>query len=256
MRNVNILVKTLVMVIPVLSMPMAFAGGGGAGGEIVFDPTNYIENTVTALKTAQSVINEAQMVQNQLMQIKNEAINLKNIPDQTWRDATGDLQNLANDVRQGQALAYSMDNLDQRYRQMYPTYDKYDATNYSKQYEQWSGSTQDIIDGSLTSLHTSSKNMDSELGTIKVLQHQSQSTEGRLQALQVGTEVAAEQLNQMYELRQVIMTQTNAENQFQALQVQKGIAEEKSVSEVLQNNKESFPQYQNNPDFGVIPDFN
>lgn len=55
---------------------VAFAGGGGVGGSIVFDPTNYGQTTITAAKAVQAETQRATAYITQLRQYESELIQM------------------------------------------------------------------------------------------------------------------------------------------------------------------------------------
>jgi type IV secretion system protein TrbJ len=59
---------------------LSFAGGGGALGEIVYDPTNHAENAVTAAQAVKQTINQVKAYALQLQQYLAELENLKKLP--------------------------------------------------------------------------------------------------------------------------------------------------------------------------------
>jgi hypothetical protein len=62
--------------------------------EVVIDPSNLIQNTISALKMIESVINEATMIANQLEQIRVMIQNTTNYPEGIWdREALPRLSN-------------------------------------------------------------------------------------------------------------------------------------------------------------------
>ncbi len=48
-------------------------------GDIVFDPTNYTQNVLTAARELQQITNQIQMLQNQATSLINQARNLSNL---------------------------------------------------------------------------------------------------------------------------------------------------------------------------------
>jgi P-type conjugative transfer protein TrbJ len=85
----------------------AGAGGGGAMGTIVYDPTNHAE---TALTAANAVRQTAQMVQAYTLQIQqylNELENLKRLPQETLDQV---LSSYSNEIATAQSLSQTLGN--------------------------------------------------------------------------------------------------------------------------------------------------
>ena len=56
------------------------AGAPASAQWIVFDPTNYVQNVLTAARELQQVNNEIQMLENQATSLMNQARNLASLP--------------------------------------------------------------------------------------------------------------------------------------------------------------------------------
>src|SRR6266849_5213689 len=68
-------------------------------GDVVIDPTNLVQNTLTALRTLHTTINQAtqianevRMITNQVQQLANEARNLAALPTSLLGDLQGQLR--------------------------------------------------------------------------------------------------------------------------------------------------------------------
>jgi P-type conjugative transfer protein TrbJ len=75
----------------------------------------------------------------------------------------------------------------------------------------------------------------------------SDSAAGRMQALQVGNLMAAEQLQQLVQLRQLILAQMNAQNVYMATQLNRDAQEAATVSEWVRNGKSTAPSLEAPP---------
>ena len=71
----------------------------------------------------------------------------------------------------------------------------------------------------------------------------------------MGNQIAAENVNQMQDLRQLVINQTNAQNAYMAYEVQKDQASDKAEEDYINNADDTYPAYKNNPEFGDIPNF-
>lgn len=229
----------------------AYAGGGG--GMIVFDPSNFVKNSITALQTTQMVTQEITSYQTQLQQYQLEMQNIANFPSFTWQNVSTTLANLANAIQTGQALGYSMQNMDAAFQQIYPGYQA--PQNYQQSYQNWSNTTLDTIRGGLDSISMQASDFANEEQTIDTLRGLAASPTGQLQAVQVGNMLSGEMLNQMQELRQLQMTQINSQNTYMAYQVQQDQAGEASTSSLINGMSSSYPQYQNQNGFSNMPTF-
>jgi len=233
-------------------LPIAYAGGGG--GMIVFDPTNFVKNSITALQTTQMVTQQIESYQTQLQQFQVEMQNIKNFPNFTWMNVSQTLANLANAIQTGQALGYSMQNMDAAFRRVYGGYQP--QQNYQQSYQNWSNTTLDTIRGGLDSISMQAADFATEEQTINTLRGLANSPSGQMEAVQVGNMMSGEMLNQMQELRQLEMTQVNSQNTYMAYKVQKDQATQATTSDLVNNMNSNYPPYQNQNGFNKTPTFN
>lgn len=237
--------KTIVLSYFVFCMH-AYAGGGGLGN-IVFDPSNYAENIITATQSIQQTTDDFETAQAEIQNIKNVA-NFK------WDDASQTLQNLANTIQQANGLAYSMSNLSTQFSKTYPGYQA--DQNYSSSYQNWSTTTMNTISGVLQSVGLQSQDFATEGATLDTLRNMSSSSAGQMQALQAGNMIAGEMSNQMQELRQLSMSQINSESAYEAYQVQKDQTQQSGSDNFINNMNSAQPTYDNSSGFSYMPNFN
>src|SRR3569623_376636 len=159
MRTTSRRVCVWILMTSLFSMPPVFAGGGGFG-TIVFDPSNFGKNYITAMQSVEQTLKQAQMIANQLQQINMQIRNIANIPRGIWNNIMSQLSALTAVVQQGQALAYTLSNLDTVFRLRYPGY--VPPTHYTQQYRQWSEGTLDGIRGALRAANLQSNQITTE----------------------------------------------------------------------------------------------
>jgi P-type conjugative transfer protein TrbJ len=206
----------------------------------VIDAANLIQSTLTALKTIESVINEVEMIANQVRQIENMLRNTRNYGRGVWdTEALPRLVRLGQVIDQEQAIAYTMANIDGLFRQRYPGYRP--VTDWSKEYDTWTRTTLDTLRGTLNSIRLHAEDFATEQGRIQALQVMSDSAEGRMQALQLGNMMAAEQLQQLVKLRQLMMTQISAQNVYMANQTNREAQRAATQTEWIRNGNTDAP---------------
>jgi len=188
----------------------------------VFDPSNFVKNTLTELHTLQITINQATQTANQLRQIAYELQNLRNIPNGVWGQVRGDLASLKQITKVGQNLSYADANLANEFTQMYPGYAV--PTNYEQSYQQWGNNSLGGIRGALAAAGLQSDQLDSEDDVLGVLQSLSDGAAGHMQAIQAGNMIAAQTVQQLQKLRQLQMAQMQGEFGYLATQQQNDLA--------------------------------
>lgn len=106
---------TLVVGAGVTSTP-AHAQFGG----VVFDPTNYTQNLLTAARSLQQINNQIQSLQNETQMLVNQARNLARIDFPQLGEVQRRLQEIDRLMSQAQGIGFRVDQLDERYRQLFP----------------------------------------------------------------------------------------------------------------------------------------
>lgn len=96
-----------VCMVPAFCCAVAFAGGGGALGTIVYDPTNHAETAVTAANAVRQTAQQVQAYALQFQQYLNELEQLKKLPQDTLNQV---LQPYADQMAAVQSLSQTLGN--------------------------------------------------------------------------------------------------------------------------------------------------
>ena len=214
LRGTRSLARASRRLVAVLAIVVLLAPSGAWAQAIVLDLTNLIQNTISALKAVESVINEVQMIANQIKQIENMVQNTSTYSGVWDQDALARLNRLGQIIEQEQAIAYSMAGMERVFRERYPGYRP--VTDWATAYDQWTRTTLDTLRGTLSAVRLHADDFTDEQRRIQTLTALSDSAEGRMQALQAGNMLAAEQIQQLAKLRQLMMAQINAQNVYMA----------------------------------------
>lgn len=199
---------------------------------VVFDPTNYVENFLSQLRAVESNINEAQQIANQLSQLKNMSQNTASLTGGAWTGMDGTLSRLDSVLSQGRSLALSGKNFDQLFRDYFPGYK--DQTDYSRAYQEWNTTSMDSLRGALDAANLQYADVNDEHQVIERLRTAAQSTSGQKAALDASNQIALQQVQQTQKLRELMMSQMQAQGTYMASQQQKDAAAAQSVDQALQ----------------------
>ena len=209
--------------------------------QVVIDPTNLVQNTISALKMIESVINEATMIANQLEQIRVLIQNTTNYPEGIWdREALPRLLRLGRIIEQEQTLAYTLSNVDGLFRERYPGYRP--VTDWAREYDSWTRTTLDTLRGTLNAVRLHGEDFAIEQARIDSLTALSDTAVGGMQAVQTGNMIAAEQVQQLVKLRQLVMAQVNAQNVYMASQANREAQRAATQSEWIRNGNTDAPR--------------
>ena len=196
---------------------------------IVFDPTNFSQNVLTAARELQQVDNEIQSLENQATMLINQARNLASLPYSSLAQLEQSITQTEQLLLQAQHIAYSITAINQAFTQTYPQ--AYSASPSSQQLiagaqTRWQNSLAGFQDA-MTVQAGAVQNLDSTRTQINALISSSQSAAGALQAAQSGNQLVALQTRQLADLTGVMAAiaraqslegARNVENELQAQQ--------------------------------------
>ena len=110
------------------------------------------------------------------------------------------------------AHAFSMGNVDDVLKARFQSFAQMksnlpDGASFSTTYQSWSDTNRDTIAGTLKAANLTAEQFSSEESTMSQLRSMSESADGQMKALQVGHEIAAQQVAQMQKLRGLVSQQ-------------------------------------------------
>lgn len=166
---------------------------------------------------------QAEQLQTQLRQYEQMLQDGLGLPEQLFGDVARDIAAVNQTFEQARGLAYTAANLDQEFARRYGSFDTYNqsgmgAADLQNKYRQWNAESSDAVLQTMRALGIQSQGMASEQELLRRLQSQARSSQGHQQTLQVGNELAAENVAQMQRLRQLLMMQVQL--QAQAMQIE------------------------------------
>ena len=209
----------LVVLVSGTEMSNVNAGSvAGFGGST--EVTQILNNVELINQSAQMY----QQVQNTLTAVQHSQQQLKNLltaPLQTWGQAQQELSALADLVNKTAALSYAGGNIDQLFKQKFPGYARSaGTTNFGGQFQSLVQTQLDGLNSALQAAGLQSSQFANERAALQQIQIMSAGSQGSLQALQAGNMVASATVDQLQKLRQLYMTQMQAQNSFMAGQAQ------------------------------------
>lgn len=217
-----------VAVLSASPMRFAFAGGMTGGALEVTQIANNVELVMQYAKQIEQYATQLQQWRDQLTQALN-------IPNQIWSAIQQDIMGVVNVVKQGKALAFSLENIGEIFEKKFQGYKP--TTNFPAEYKQWSETLRDTIKGTLEAANLQSEQFATEEDVLRQLRSMSQSNQGRLQALQTGNQIAVEMVAQMQKLRALSLAQMQAQNAYLAKETQEKDTANASFEEMLPQEK-------------------
>ncbi|MGY2488415.1 P-type conjugative transfer protein TrbJ [Cupriavidus sp. CP313] len=178
----------------------------------VFDPSNYVQNTLTAVRTLELINNQIKQLQNEAQMLANQRRNLASLPFNVVNRLRSTLTDTQRLIAQAQGLAYDIQSLDQQFARLYP--EQYAATVSGNQmYQDGRQRWQNTLNGLQTAMRVQaqvSQNLSHDEGVLADLVAQSQSATGALQAIQATNQLLAMQAKQSMQSQQLDLTQGRA----------------------------------------------
>ena len=206
-------------IVPTIAPMPAYAQFGG----IVYDPTNYAQNVLTAARSLQQINNQIQQIQQQATSLINEARNLTSLSFSSLQQLQQQVQRTQQLLSEAQRIAYDVQDVQQafgaRYKGAALTGDHAQmVANANARWEDSVGAFQDALQVQAGVVG----NIEGARTTMDRLVSSSQSATGALQAAQAGNQLLALQSQQLADLTAAVAAQGRA----QALQSARQAAEE------------------------------
>jgi len=180
---------------------------------------------------AKQLATQAEQLSTQISQYKDMMTNSSGVSTHVWGQAMQDFAKLQNLMSQSRSMAYSAGNLDGQFSSRYGTYDSYlnrnmGAKDWQNKYTQWSQEGSDNARYALKSLGLQASQMQNEQALMQQLQSMAGTVQGRMQALQVANMMAAQNVEQVMKLRQMMMLQLQMQANYLAQQQDRMAAQE------------------------------
>ncbi|HYQ91975.1 MAG TPA: P-type conjugative transfer protein TrbJ [Candidatus Competibacteraceae bacterium] len=200
-------------------------------GDIVYDPTNYAQNVLTAARALQSNLNEAAQIANQLKQIEMEVRNLVNWPTEVWNEVKADMEMLRQLANSSGDISTALSTLSAQFNRLYPGYQA--PADYQQEYQTWTSNSLTGIKTALETVNRQNKAIEEEEANTQRLTNMSASAVGQLQVLQSGNLLAAQLVQQLQNLRELQMAEMQAQNAYMAAQIQDQASEKAAIKKWL-----------------------
>lgn len=169
--------------------------------KIVYDPSNYAQNVLTAARTLEQINHQITSLQNEATMIINQARNLANLPFSSLQTLQQNVQKTQQLLKQAQNIAFDVQNIDQVFQQQYGSVsmsasDQQLVTAARSRWQNTVGSLQDAMRVQAGVVG----NIDTNRTQMSELVSQSQGATGALQATQAGNQLLALQSQQLSDL--------------------------------------------------------
>ncbi len=201
------------------TLAVALPTGPAQAQWVVYDPSNFSQNILTAARTLQQINNQIQSLQNEATMILNQAQSLANQGRNLTSLATSPLSMLQQDIQrtqqlisQAQGLTTQVSQLDQQFRQQYPS--SYGAGTSADQMvadarTRWNNSLA-ALQTTLTMQGHVNASITADQQTLSTVVGSSQGAVGILQATQATNQLLALIAKQTMQSQQLRIAQDRA----------------------------------------------
>lgn len=181
-------------------------------GGVVYDPTNYSQNVLTAARTLEQINNQIKSLQNEAQSLINQAKNLASLPTSTLSELQAQVRQTQQLLGNAQRIAYSVQSIDQAFSSRYrgsamSGTDRALVDNARARWEDSVGALEDALKVQAGVIG----NLDGSRDVMDRLVNASQSASGALQVTQAGNQLLALQARQIADLTALVAAQGRAQ---------------------------------------------
>jgi len=212
---------------------------------IVFDPSNFVENALTAAHTLEEINNQILQLQNEAKMLVNEARNLTTLPFNIVGQLQATLALTSQLITQAQGIAYQLGQAQALFSRFYPTAyagNTSGASMAADALQRWTYSLQ-ALQTTISMQAQSAQNLASDENALATLVQQSQGAVGILQTAQATNQLLALQSRQSIQEQQLRLTQDRSA----ALEQARAVVAEARMREVRRRFVGNGTQYTPQP---------
>jgi P-type conjugative transfer protein TrbJ len=182
---------------------------------VVFDPTNYAQNVLTAARALEQINNQIKSLQNEATMLENMAKNLQRLDFSSLGQMTNALGQIDGLMQKADGLSFDLTSLDTQWRVQYPA--SYDATVATSDlaraaHQRW----QDAMSAFHQTMRVQSQIVENVRGDEQLLNDlvsQSQGAVGSLQAQQAMSQLVAFSAKQQMQIQNLMAAHYRAQAQ-------------------------------------------
>ena len=200
----------LTLAVPVALSPMLASPAHAQW--VVYDPSNFAQNVLTAARTLEQINNQITSLQNEAQMLINQARNLASLPYSSLQQIQQSVQRTQQLLGQAQNIAFDVQRIDQAFQQQYGNVsltatEQQLVADARSRWENTVGGLQDAMRVQAGVVG----NIDTNRAEMSALVGQSQGATGALQATQAGNQLLALQSQQLSDLIAVISANGRAD---------------------------------------------
>jgi len=250
----------IAVVLLLVGMPQS-----GRGQMIVTDLGNLVENVISAIESIEGVAQQASQLSNEEQMLSNEVSQLDQLVSilqdlrqnstgggtVAWGEVGQTLEALARAMQVGHSISYDLENLSSEFQRRFPGY--VPPTDWNQSYREWSESSLDTLRGTLLSAGRNVGDASSVQAELDALRSANQSTDSRLDAIQIGNQLASLEIAEVTKLRQLVAAQITSQNTYAASEEARRAGADAAFSRFVGTGAGTAPVSRPSEGLGVVP---
>lgn len=180
---------------------------------IVFDPSNYAQNLLTAARTLAQINNQIRSLQNEAQMLVNQARNLTRIDFPQLQELQQKLQQIDRLMEQAQGLDFRVNDLDSQFHAQFP-----DSFGQLAQHDTRLAAARSRLETAMASFRQTMglqseivENVQGDTQTLAAIAERSQGAEGSLQVIQATNQLLALTAKQQMQIETLMAAQFRAD---------------------------------------------
>lgn len=181
-----------------------------------------VQQMMEYAEAIETTLNTAEQLRTQIQQYDNMVKQGLSLPDRMFGSVTNDLQRVANIYDDARSLGRNVANLDDQFREQFEGYESYldsvgsGSNNMPDRYESWSAQGLDNARTAMAAAGMNTSAFENEDAMLNQMVTRSQTAQGRMQAIQAGNEIAAQNVQQLQKLRDLVANQITLQGNYMA----------------------------------------
>lgn len=204
---------------------------------------NWWTQALEKVEAVNTQINTAKQLQDSLQQAMS-------LPGNMFKDIGNDLRQVIGVYQNAKSLGRDMANMDQKFKQEYQGYANYlesigKGESYSMmpvRYEKWATTGLDNVRTAIMAAGMNISSFDDETEMLNQIVQRSSTSVGRMQAIQAGNEIAAQNVQQLQKLRDLMQTQITMQANYMAVETERQAIDDAATEMFYQSRPKNSSQ--------------
>jgi P-type conjugative transfer protein TrbJ len=239
-KRLSCLLGAVIIVLPVFIRP--------AGSLVVTCVNCGTEFTQFAnnLQLVDQLARQIELVQEAIKRHETMLRNTGGLGDQNFGDALADIRQVTALLAEAKSLSIASADLDGRFAEKFKDYagyiqDRFDAGDLAGKYQQWSEDTNSSVLTTLKAARAQSEQIEGdEAALLSELEDLATTAEGRMQALQVGNQIALAAARQTQKLRQLTLVNLQLMANFTQIEMDRRAAQDAALDTFVKTGQDTI----------------